>query len=60
MVGAGVLYLTSFTPLRRWLQRIAGLQPPAVPPAAAAAAVGVGENAAGMPGECESYYSPGG
>ena len=58
MVGAGVLYLTSFTPLRRWLQRIAGLQPPAVPPAAAAAAVGVnvGENA---PGERESYYSPG-
>lgn len=35
LVGAGVLYLSSYTPLRRWLERLAGLQPPAAAPAAA-------------------------
>ncbi len=40
LIGAAVLYLTSYTPLRRWLQRMAGLHPPPVAaPAAAAAAV---------------------
>ena len=38
LIGAALLYLTSYTPLRRWLQRMAGLHPPPVAAQAAAAA----------------------
>ncbi len=49
LVGAALLYLTSYTPLRRWLQRMAGLHPPPVAAQAGAAGVGGPQPPGGRP-----------